>query len=36
NYNNATGKEIYALAQEIQQKVMETFKISLEIEVNVI
>ncbi|HEY9220773.1 MAG TPA: UDP-N-acetylmuramate dehydrogenase [Lutibacter sp.] len=36
NYNNATGKEIYDLAQEIQQKVMETFKISLEIEVNVI
>lgn len=36
NYNNATGNEIYALAQKIQQKVMETFKISLEIEVNVI
>lgn len=36
NYNNASGKEIYALAQKIQQKVMETFKISLEIEVNVI
>ena len=36
NYNNATGKEIYGLAQKIQQKVMETFKISLEIEVNVI
>ncbi len=36
NYNNATGKEIYDLAQKIQQKVMETFKISLEIEVNVI
>lgn len=36
NYNNATGKEIYALAKKIQKKVMETFKISLEIEVNVI
>lgn len=36
NYNNASGKEIYDLAQKIQQKVMEIFKISLEIEVNVI
>ena len=36
NYNNASGKEIYDLAQKIQQKVLETFKISLEIEVNVI
>ncbi|OGS69491.1 MAG: UDP-N-acetylenolpyruvoylglucosamine reductase [Flavobacteria bacterium RIFCSPLOWO2_12_FULL_35_11] len=36
NYNNASGKEIYDLAQKIQKKVMETFKISLEIEVNVI
>ncbi|MDD3721487.1 MAG: UDP-N-acetylmuramate dehydrogenase [Lutibacter sp.] len=36
NYNNASGKEVYALAQKIQQKVMETFKIALEIEVNVI
>ncbi|MDO9276402.1 MAG: UDP-N-acetylmuramate dehydrogenase [Lutibacter sp.] len=36
NYHNATGKEIYDLAQKIQQKVMKTFKIALEIEVNVI
>jgi len=36
NYNNASGKEIYALAQKIQQEVMEIFKIALEIEVNVI
>ncbi len=36
NYNNASGKEIYDLAQKIQKKVIKTFKISLEIEVNVI
>lgn len=36
NYDNASGKEIFDLAQKIQQKVMETFKIPLEIEVNVI
>jgi UDP-N-acetylmuramate dehydrogenase len=36
NCNNATGKEIYDLAQKIQQKVMEIFKIALEIEVNII
>lgn len=36
NYGNATGLEIYHLAQKIQQKVTNTFAISLEIEVNVI
>lgn len=36
NHGNATGKEIYALAQKIQQKIKETFNISLDIEVNVI
>ena len=36
NYGNATGKEIYNLAQEILKTVKSTFAISLEIEVNVI
>ena len=36
NYNNATGTEIYNLAKNIQQKVKETFKIKLDIEVNII
>lgn len=36
NYGNATGKEIYNLAQNIRQKVRDKFNISLEIEVNVI
>ena len=36
NYGNASGKEIYQLAQKIQQTVLEMFSISLEIEVNII
>ena len=36
NYNNASGAEIYALAQKIQQTVATTFEITLEIEVNII
>jgi UDP-N-acetylmuramate dehydrogenase len=36
NYGNASGKDIYELAQKIQQTILETFGISLEIEVNVI
>ena len=36
NYGNASGKEIYQLAQKIQQTILETFSISLEIEVNII
>lgn len=36
NYGNATGQEIYTLAQNIQQTVKNTFGISLEIEVNVV
>ncbi|WP_375240331.1 UDP-N-acetylmuramate dehydrogenase [Polaribacter sp.] len=36
NYGNASGKEIYLLAQKIQEKVFKSFGISLEIEVNVI
>lgn len=36
NYDNASGKDIYALAQKIQQTILDTFGISLEIEVNVI
>ncbi len=36
NYGNATGEEIYQLAQHIQKTVSQKFGISLEIEVNVI
>jgi UDP-N-acetylmuramate dehydrogenase len=36
NYGNASGIEIYQLAQEIQQRILETFNITLEIEVNII
>lgn len=36
NYGNANGKEIYELAQKIQQTIKENFEIDLEIEVNVI
>ncbi|WP_397445586.1 UDP-N-acetylmuramate dehydrogenase [Polaribacter sp. R77954] len=36
NYGNASGKEIYELAQKIQQNILELFEISLEIEVNII
>ncbi|WP_299158714.1 UDP-N-acetylmuramate dehydrogenase [uncultured Tenacibaculum sp.] len=36
NYGDATGKEIYELAQEIQNTIKNKFDINLEIEVNVI
>ena len=36
NYGNATGKEVYDLAQKIQQTILNQFSIALEIEVNVI
>jgi len=36
NYGNASGQDIYNLAQKIRQKVKDTFGISLEIEVNII
>ena len=36
NYGNASGKDIYELAQKIQHAIFQQFEISLEIEVNVI
>ncbi|MEX6625571.1 UDP-N-acetylmuramate dehydrogenase [Tenacibaculum salmonis] len=36
NYGNATGIEIYKLAQNIQKTIKDTFSIDLEIEVNII
>ncbi|WP_370398445.1 UDP-N-acetylmuramate dehydrogenase [Tenacibaculum dicentrarchi] len=36
NYGNATGMEIYELAQKIQKTIKDTFSIDLEIEVNII
>lgn len=36
NYRNATGKEIYQLAQKIQETILIKFGIHLEIEVNII
>ncbi|PQJ78857.1 UDP-N-acetylmuramate dehydrogenase [Polaribacter porphyrae] len=36
NYGNASGKDIYQLAQKIQETILDKFGITLEIEVNVI
>ena len=36
NYGEATGKQIYELALKIQKTVLDTFNITLEIEVNII
>ena len=36
NYNNASGADVYKLAKKIQETILATFKITLDIEVNVI
>lgn len=36
NYGNATGKEIYQLAEKIKKTIIKKFEITLEIEVNII
>jgi len=36
NYNNASGADIYKLAKKIQETILATFEITLDIEVNVI
>ena len=36
NYGNATGEQIYQLAKKIQETILKQFRISLEIEVNII
>jgi UDP-N-acetylenolpyruvoylglucosamine reductase len=36
NHGSANGKEILALANEIQNKIFETFQIQLETEVNIL
>ena len=36
NYGNASGKEIYQLAQKIRETIIKKFEITLEIEVNII
>ena len=36
NYGNATGEEVYKLAKKVQQTILDTFSIPLEIEVNII
>ncbi|GGH02437.1 UDP-N-acetylenolpyruvoylglucosamine reductase [Polaribacter pacificus] len=36
NYGEASGQEIYTLAKQIQEKILELFSINLEIEVNIL
>ena len=36
NYNNASGADVYKLAKKIQETILATFEITLDIEVNVI